>query len=226
MKVLSILLIVAFVQLSKQESCHWREMDLCAATGLLALQNNPVPQNEAEIDTQCTYLKETVDCANNYTNKCATPLYKQLISFATAESQENLKGFCTPGNELRKTLLKHSSCLAEVWSEQAACTTDARAAIEKIPTVEAKDRINLACCTYRRFRLCGTSYIENKCGAEARDFVLTFISFFASNLPDIICQNFTPEDATCKPLLPPVGTQPKGNNDSPLNQIVNMFSAN
>nr|ALX72371.1 venom protein VP6 [Odontobuthus doriae] len=222
-----ILLVVAStVQLSKQDNCHWRELELCAATGLLALQNNPIPQSEAEIDNQCTYIKESIACGDNYTDKCATPLYKQLISFGSAESRENMESFCTPGNELRKTLLKHAECLADAWNEQQACTTDARAAIEKISSVANKDKINLACCTYRRFRLCGTDLIGKKCGAEAKDFVLKFISFFVSNLPDIVCQNFSPEEPPCKALLPPIGTPPSGDKDSPLNQIINMFSAN
>nr|ACD11986.1 hypothetical protein [Isometrus maculatus] len=226
MKFLLVFVVALTVQLSVQDSCHWRELELCGATGLLALQNNPIPQSEDEIDTQCTYIRETVGCANNYTNKCATPLYRELISFATSESRENMENFCTKGTEMRKTLLKHSSCLAEVWNEQQACTNDARAAIEKVNSSPANDRLNLACCTYRRFRLCGTNLIEKKCGAEARDFVMKFISFFVSNLPDVVCQNFTPDDKICKPLLPPIGTVPKGDSKSPLNQLINMFSAN
>ncbi|XP_067143594.1 uncharacterized protein [Centruroides vittatus] len=222
-----LLFIVAMaVKRSKEDRCHWNELDACSAEGRTILQNNPIPQNEEEIDKQCSSLKEAIACATNYTNKCATPLYRQLLAYGTDESNENINNFCTPGNELRTTLLKHASCLREVWSDQQACANDARAAIDKISTVPAKDRITLSCCSYRRFRNCGTEFVEKKCGTEAKDFIMKFVSFFAGNFPDILCQNFSPEDDKCKALLPPVGTQPKADSDSPLTELINLFSKN
>ncbi|XP_023237837.1 uncharacterized protein LOC111636750 [Centruroides sculpturatus] len=213
------------LQLSKQDSCHWRELEACAIRRSQIFQSDPIPQNEAEIDSRCQYLKEAVACATNYTDRCATPLYRQLISFINSESEENLNLFCTPGNEMRTTLLKHSECLSKVWKDQQSCANDAFAAITKLPSTSSSDRVNLACCSYRRFRSCGADLIQKECGAKAKEFVGKFIAFSVSNLPDIVCQNFKPEDAICKALLPEAGTVSSGNNDSPFNRFIEIFTS-
>ncbi|XP_067125813.1 uncharacterized protein [Centruroides vittatus] len=225
MKNIVYFVLFTLVSISKQDSCHWRELEACAIRSSLIFQSNPIPQNEAEIESRCEYLKDTTACVNRYTDRCATPLYQQLISFVNSESQENLNKFCTPGNEMRTTLLKHAACLSKVWKDQQSCANDAFAAISKLASTPSSDRVNLACCSYRRFRNCGADLIEKECGAEAKEFVEKFIAFSVSNLPDVVCQNYTPEDATCKALLPEAGTTPSGNNNSPFNRFIKIFTS-
>ncbi|XP_023237836.1 uncharacterized protein LOC111636747 [Centruroides sculpturatus] len=213
------------IKLSKQDSCHWRELEACAIRQSQIFQNYPIPKNEEEIESRCQYLRETAACFNKYTDRCATPLYQQLISFVNSESEENFNQFCTPGNELRTTLLKHSACLSKVWKDQQSCANDAFAAISKLPSTPSSDRVNLACCSYGRFRKCGADLIEKECGAEAKEFVGKFIAFSVSNLPDVVCENYTPEDATCKALLPEVGTVSSGSDDTPFNRFIKIFTS-
>ncbi|XP_067125812.1 uncharacterized protein [Centruroides vittatus] len=212
-------------KLSKQDSCHWRELEACAIRRAQIFQSDPIPKTEEEIEMRCEYLRETAACFNKYAVRCATPLYQQLISFVNSEPQENFNQFCTPGNELRTTLLKHAACLSKVWKDQRSCANDAFAAISKLPSTPSSDRVNLACCSYSRFRNCGADLIEKECGAEAKEFVGKFIAFSVSNLPDVVCQNYKPEDHTCKALLPEVGTVSSGSDDTPFNRFIKIFTS-
>ncbi|XP_067125810.1 uncharacterized protein [Centruroides vittatus] len=215
---------IPIIQLSKQDSCHWIELEACAIRRSQIFQRDPIPQNEEEIERRCEYLKESAECFNKYTDRFATPLYKQLISYVNSEPQENFNQFCTPGNELRTTLLKYAACLSKVWKDQRSCADEAFAAMSKLPSTPSNDRVNLACCSHRRFRNCGADLIEKECGAEAKEFVGKLIAFSVSNLPDVVCQNYTPEDATCKALLPDAGTTPSGNN-SLFNRFIKIFTS-
>jgi len=87
-KSLSVQLIVALCLVCvgpiSGHNCHLRELDYCAATILIFTQNpSGIATTESQLTKQCGYLHEAEQCFYNFTQKCTTPLQRELISFLT-----------------------------------------------------------------------------------------------------------------------------------------------
>lgn len=228
MKAIYFLFVVAAIalQVTKQDKCHLREMDLCATTGLLVIREHPVPQTEEQIDTQCNGIKETKECVQNFTEKCITKLHRELLSFIGEGPQSTVKEYCTAGSDLRKSVLTHSACLADAWKEQSTCTSDAQAAIETVETASRKDQLDIMCCTYLRFRKCSADLVHRKCGNDVVDFMDKLSGVLVSNLPNLICNSCKNNESKCNGLLPAPGTPPKGNSSNSIfSQLLSMYSS-
>nr|AOF40220.1 venom peptide HtC16x [Hadogenes troglodytes] len=220
-----VLVVVAVaVQLSSQDSCHMRELDLCVATTVIALRDSPVPKDEKQIDEQCNLGKETTECVKNYTDKCTTQLQRELVGFATQSGQETFNKYCTPGSDLRKAVLERSECLSQAWEEQRSCMTDAQAAIEYVYEAPIEKRLDVLCCAYTRYRNCGIEIARKKCGDDVENFINEMTGLVVGNLPSLVCNDCGKENDRCNGLLPPPGTPPNGkNSDSPISQLLSAY---
>lgn len=227
MFVLSVVLLQSNV--GAQNSCHLRELDLCAAT-LLVFTQSPggLATSDGEIAKQCGHLREANGCFANYTRRCMTPLQRELISFAANSSMDLLDEYCTRGSKLRSGYLKHAKCLNQVQkSDQKVCMRDLQASLELLtpPTSPAGNstsrqpkeatgdqgkRLQLACCTYRRFESCLGHQMEKKCGKETLQFVQSILRRVTSRLPETLCRNYKPDGQECRALLPKAGATPRG----------------
>jgi len=209
---------------ARAQSCHLRELDLCAATLLVFTQNpSGIATSDNELNKQCGYLREADVCLRNFTRRCTTPLQRELINFVTEGSMRLLNEYCTPGTQLRQSYLKHAPCLNQAQKNQRTCVKDLQAALEVVTTVEWDKRIPAGCCSYRRFIACTENLVESKCGKEAVEFMNLLLRMALSRLPDIVCQGYGPENAECRQLLPAPGTNPKGARSNSV--LSRLFSA-
>jgi len=212
------------IQMVKAQSCHLRELDLCAATLLVFTQSpSGIATGDNELDKQCGYLREADSCLRNFTRRCTTPLQRELIGFVTEGSLRLLSEYCTRGSPLRQSYLKHAGCLQSATRGQKTCIKDLQSAFEVITSVEWDKRIPAGCCAYRQLMKCTENLIETKCGKDAVEFMNLLLRMALSRLPDIVCQGYGPGSKTCANLLPPPGTAPKGSRSNSV--LSRLFSA-
>lgn len=200
---------------AKAQSCHLRELDLCAATLVVFTQSpSGLAVSDQDLNKQCGYLREADTCLKNFINRCTTPLQRSMVSFMGEGSNDLLDDYCKPGTELRKAYLKHATCLNSAQkSHQKACIKDLQASFELLTSADAstlEKRLPIGCCTYRRFEQCIGSQVEKKCGKEAVNFVNMVLKRAFSRMPEMVCRNYKPDGNECKSILPPLGTSPKG----------------
>ncbi|XP_076338497.1 uncharacterized protein LOC143240246 [Tachypleus tridentatus] len=206
------------------QQCHMRELDICAASLLLFTQEDDVAQSEEELDTQCSYIRETQQCLQNYTNHCMTPIQRELMDFSSEGSENLLKDYCTSDTEIRNNYLKSSGCLAEANRETRPCLTDLRVAMDAIGNAKFDNRVTIACCGYQRYMSCIRHTIEERCGASVVNFTEELLRMALSRLPDIVCSSYKPNSDVCKDVLPPPGTAPgDSNSNSPLSRLFNAY---
>ncbi|UYV71523.1 hypothetical protein LAZ67_8003573 [Cordylochernes scorpioides] len=177
---------------------------------LIMQGDSPIPTTEEEMTSSCEYIQEATHCMNNYTDKCTTPMVRELLDVFMGDSNARLNEFCTPGSEMRANFLKHSGCLAEVYPEERPCFLDFQLVIEKIvdKATTNEDRLPILCCGYNRFVQCVHGLIEPKCGAETLQYATEMFEAVATTMPRTICSNF--KEDRCAQLLPAPGTQPQG----------------
>lgn len=209
----SLMLLVQLVAPVSGKSCHLRELDLCLASVLVfaqAPQNNKVTEND--INKQCHYFGDTESCFKNYTSSCATTSQRLLIDFVSSGVLQTFRDYCTPGNNMRKLYVKHGECLNIQRPKTNKCLIDLQAAIEKSTSEpdNHKDRPKALCCAYDRNRACMASIVEPACGKEAVELGETFVRAIFSRAVQISCSKYKHTSSTCKALLPPKGTIPKG----------------
>lgn len=189
-----------------------REVDLCMATGIFQYQSNGIPDDDEKVTEWCETVDEVSSCMANYSDKCMTPLQKelgQLLSGGTSDTQHQL---CTPGTELRNNFLKHAPCLAEAAESDAfkGIIKDAQVAVETTFEAKFKDRFPTLCCGFLRFFQGTEDNTRRMCGEDAVKMLDFIMKMVVSELPKTVCQSYDPESETCQKLLPPAGTPPKG----------------
>jgi len=208
------------------QSCHLRELDLCSATLLLFNQNpSGVATTDNELDKQCGFLGEAQQCFKNFTQRCTTPLQRELIAFGTEGSMELFKEFCNRGTKIRTDYLKHAPCLGQTQPDQKRCLNDVQVGLERISTAKFSDRISTACCTYSRYQQCTTAAVEKKCGKDAVEFGQLLMRMAASNLPDTVCASYN-NNPICDKFLPPKGSKPSGKSNSVLSRLFSAYLGN
>ncbi|GLJ59016.1 hypothetical protein SUGI_1488530 [Cryptomeria japonica] len=213
-----------------------REFDLCAAT-LLVFTQSPggLATSEQDINKQCVHLKDTDSCLRNYTRRCMTPMQRGVVTMTANASFQMLNEYCTPRSHLRTNYLKHASCLNQVQKkEQKSCTRDLQASLEMLGgsgggadggSVAVGKRLQLMCCTYKRFESCLAGQLDKRCGKEAVSFVNGLLRRATSRLPETMCRNYKPDSGECKALLPRTGTIPKGaKSTSILSRLLSAYT--
>lgn len=231
----ALLVPICFGLSSAQNSCHLRELDLCA-TSLLVFAQSPggLATSDQEIQKQCTHLRDASQCFKNYTRRCMTPMQREVLNLASNSTLQLVDDYCSKGSNFRQHYLKHSACLNQVYKKQEykTCTRDLQASLELL-AVGANQasqkhgetngkRLNLACCAYRRFESCLAGQMERRCGKETVQFVASTVRRATSRLPDNFCRHLKADGQECRALLPKPGTAPKG---SKSNSIVSRLLA-
>ena len=231
-----------------QNSCHLRELDLCA-TSLLVLTQSPsgLATSEPEIQKQCGHLREASTCFRDYTKRCLTPIQREVLSLASNSTQLLLEDYCSKGTKFRLHYLKHATCLGQVYKKQEhrSCTRDLQVSLELLTEPESKaargggggsseqdsasgagaKRLQRACCAYRRFESCVGGHIERRCGKEASQFVGATVRRASSRLPDTLCRAYKPDGPECRALLPKAGASPKGpKSSSIISRLLSAYS--
>ncbi|GIY36659.1 uncharacterized protein CDAR_372991 [Caerostris darwini] len=86
--------------------------------------------------------------------------------------------------------------------------------VEKVSESKFDKRVGTLCCGFRRFLECGEKLTERKCGREAVEMGQTIAELAVTELPNVVCHSFDPNSNSCKALLPPKGSTPKGTQSS------------
>ncbi|UYV71528.1 hypothetical protein LAZ67_8003578 [Cordylochernes scorpioides] len=210
------------------QDCHWREIELCQATMVLFMQgDSPIPTSADDLKASCENIMEATHCMGNYTEKCTTPMVRELMDVFMGDASSQLNEFCTPGSELSANFLQHAECLAEAYPDERPCLVDFQAVVEKVVNKDTsnEDRLPTLCCGYNRFNQCVHGVIEPKCGAETVQYSTQMFEMIATTMPRTICSNF--KDEGCDELLPPSGTQPEGSQSkSALARLLAAFLSN
>lgn len=130
------------------ESCHMRELELCGI-GVAAMFQNPngIPISGLEFERQCEYLGESVDCFNDYADKCFTQIQLGLFKLITNDLERFQEDLCNNGTELRLNYNKHAPCLRQVQRKhQHLCVTDLQVGLESIHKMDiGETRLTLFC---------------------------------------------------------------------------------
>lgn len=129
----ALLLLLASQPARTQQSCHLRELDLCAASMLVLTQApSGLASNDAEINKQCQHLREADSCLRNYSRRCMTPMQRELMSLASNSTLGLMDEYCTRGSKLRQNYLKHATCFNQLQKKQEhkGCLRDLQASLE------------------------------------------------------------------------------------------------
>ena len=185
-----------------------------------------VANSEAELDRQCTFIKEADQCIRNYTGTCATDLQRQMTDLVFDGAAKLQRDYCTKGTELRNLYMKHSPCLRTALKDaQKPCIKDLQVAFEDMTAAKWDKRLGFGCCAYNRVGNCLSAPIKRACGQETVDFVGNMTSALLSRLPGIVCGDFGLESETCR-ALPPPGSEPKGGKTtSILNRLLSAYTS-
>ncbi|XP_076310220.1 uncharacterized protein LOC143225161 [Tachypleus tridentatus] len=222
---LSLVLTFATYQVYSKD-CHMRELDLCASTLLLFNQDDGIAQTEADLDKQCTYIREVYQCLKNYTIDCMTPIQRELVGLFSEGSEKLLKEYCTVGTSIRDEYLKNAPCLNSASGENVECLRDLQVALEVIATAKFQNRIPIACCAYRRYETCFRERLEKKCGKSAVEFIQELLRMAVSRVPEIICTGYGRNSTECTTLLPRSRSTPKGSQSkSALSRLLSTYIA-
>ncbi|GFT94294.1 uncharacterized protein NPIL_607701 [Nephila pilipes] len=225
---LAVLLLAVAANQVYAQTCHLREVDLCVAIGMFHYQSNGIPPDDEKVTEWCETMQEVRECMGNFTDKCLSPLQKELLGLF-AGSDTIAKELCTSGSELRTNYLAHSECLAD-GSETDEFKTqmkDLHVMIETMFDIPFKKRFPLMCCGFRRFHEQIEEMTQKRCGEESVAMIRNIMKMLVTDLPEIICQRYDPNSEECTSILPPSGTPSKGpENQSQLGKLLDTISGN
>jgi len=212
------------MQVQAQSSCHLREMDLCAAS-LLVLAQSPqgAAVSDADIDRQCTFIKEADQCFRNYTERCATPLQQEIADMLFDGADKLQKEYCTKGTKLRTMYLKNAGCINEAMKDNKPCIKDLQSGFEAVTSAKWDKRLPLGCCSYHKMRSCVGTIIRNKCGQESVDFMSRLMKLVLSRLPELLCDEYDLKSSHCDEINNPPLNRPKSKSTSILNRLLSAY---
>ncbi|XP_053201294.1 uncharacterized protein LOC128386301 isoform X3 [Panonychus citri] len=205
------------------QSCHLRELDLCAATLLVFTQNpSEITGSEIELDKQCGFIREAESCRRNFTQRCTTPLQRELIDYLGEGGRQVGDEFCTRGSPLREEYKRHARCLGSTRRESAWCSKDLQRAMEVVTNSALDARISTACCAFNRYDSCTSNIISSRCGPQALALSRRVIRLAASRLPEMLCSSYPATSKKCIEVLPASGEAPLGSRSNSL--LSRLFS--
>lgn len=135
--------------LGKAQSCHMREIELCAV-GALSLVQSPtgLPVTEPEIKRQCGYLNETTACFESYIDLCFNEngMLKPLVDMFAGDLITLKNEFCDVNSEFHKNYTKHAKCFRSIQTKhQQECMQDFQVGFEGIHKVSIGQRLSTTC---------------------------------------------------------------------------------
>ncbi|GFT94296.1 uncharacterized protein NPIL_607711 [Nephila pilipes] len=196
------------------ENCHFDRLTKCGdpIAAFRKEMGQSFPTTEDQVKKLCSNMDEAYKCAEEFQNKCMTPLQLETMGFLAEGAQVVYRDFCTEGSKLRADYLKHSKCI-----DDASKTDEAReyysyveAALEDLQEKAPNDRLPTTCCGYQWLNDKFNKYGSDKCGQEAMDAFHNVVEMAVSSLPNVLCSGFQPEGKQCTAVLPPAGSKPKG----------------
>lgn len=201
---------IPLVVVNSQSTCHFRELDICAANlAVFAQGAGKAEVTDATVDRQCTSITDAADCISNYTDVCLTDTQKQLSDMLFDGAAQIKREYCNKTGQLRALYIKHAPCLAEVSKEQKSCLKLVQAGLESLHKAQWNKRIPYLCCTYHRLRDCFRNLIEAKCGDEPLAMMNQLMRAILSRIPDLMCIDIKDESEICNevPRSLPEGTK-------------------
>lgn len=188
-----------FAIASSQNTCHLRELDICAANlAVFAQGTGKGSVDDATIDRQCASITDAAGCIANYTKVCLTPTQRELSSLLFDETSKIQQEYCSKEGKLRKMYMKHAPCLASVSKEQKPCFKLLQAGLESISRAQWDKRIPYLCCTYHRLRGCFENLVKEKCGNEPLEMLHQLMRALLSRIPDLMCAEYQNENELCQ----------------------------
>ncbi|GFT94298.1 uncharacterized protein NPIL_607721 [Nephila pilipes] len=192
--------------------CHTSEIMQCVDIALNwahSLPKRSLPTTEEEIDVGCEENNKAMNCALKYRDDCVTPLQKEVLDMVVEGAIKSVKDFCTPGSNMRKSYLKHASCLNQVSQSDGVKEQIEYilAIVENMKNQDNKNMIMYSCCGYRKVHSWFLKTGIDTCGNEAVQPVLDMIHAVASQLPDVLCNGMDGSEDKCTALLPPLGSK-------------------
>lgn len=141
---------LAFVLVSGSlglDSCHLRELDICVIGIASILQNpNGLPVDQAQIERQCEYMRETADCFGQYASKCMTERQASLLAMFSGQFMRIQDEMCRNETSIRRDYIKKATCLRDVQRKhQRACASDLQAGFAWIHKVNRSTKLSTAC---------------------------------------------------------------------------------
>ena len=193
-------------------SCHWREFDLCSIGTASLFQNpNGLPQSDQELNRQCEYLNESLQCFEDFATKCLTETQMGLFQMFTSSPLQMMTDFCQANSTLRTNYTKHVQCLRDIQrTHQRPCLTDFQVGFESIHKTNISVRLQTACCNVNRLRDCIFGPVEYECGIGAAEMIKTILESLVGGFFELTCRHYDPMGEECSKLLPPSGTRPHG----------------
>lgn len=196
------------------ENCHLSRLSACGdpLAAFRKEMGQSFPLTEEQVKNMCSKMDEAYKCAEEFQNKCMTPMQLETMGFLTEGSLKVYDDFCKEGSELRTEYLKHAQCIDESSKTDEAKESYSyiEAALEGLSEKAPSDRLPTACCGYALLVKNSRKMGEEKCGKEAVDAFHNVVEMAVSALPNVMCSGFDPEGQQCKKVLPPPGTKPKG----------------
>ncbi|XP_015926683.1 uncharacterized protein [Parasteatoda tepidariorum] len=196
------------------EKCHSSVLAACGdpISDFRKKMGTSFPLDNAQVNELCSAIEQSKTCAEDFQKKCMTPMQIQTMSFLTEGSLEVYKDFCTEGSEIRTDYLKNAPCIDESSKtpEAKEHSKYVEATLEEMSVKAPQDRLPTICCAYALMTEKSREFGEAKCGKGAVDSFHKVVEMAVSTLPNVLCSGFDPEGDTCKAVLPPPGTQPKG----------------
>ncbi|XP_054723977.1 uncharacterized protein LOC129234110 [Uloborus diversus] len=196
------------------ENCHMDRLTKCGdpLAAFRKEMGQSFPTTEEQVKKLCDNLKEAHDCAENFQNKCMTPLQLETLGFLAEGSFRVFEEFCQEGSEMRKEYLKHAKCLDEATKtdEAKAHYKYVEASLEDLAEKAPNKRLPTACCGYQWLADKTDKMGAERCGEDAIESFHKVVDMAVSSLPSVLCSGFQPDSKECKEVLPPLGTEPKG----------------
>ncbi|XP_053210823.1 uncharacterized protein LOC128394514 [Panonychus citri] len=214
-------------------NCHLKEIHECIEK-IDHYSNDPeaykLITSDSGIDQICSNSQDVIYCFKDHMEKCATPIQNELFDFVIEHFGKQIDRFCKPG-QLRQDFLAHSPCIADsVLSKsdyKEKCNQPYLASIDTInKSTQFDDRLDLTCCSYRRWINCLLEMTSNSCKDSGKQAMNNFLDKSFAGLSSLICSQdqFDPTSDRCKSLYPTGGASIDPNQaHNPLTKYITTY---
>ncbi|KAF8767658.1 uncharacterized protein LOC129966950 [Argiope bruennichi] len=196
------------------ENCHFDRLMKCGdpLDAFRKEMGQSFPTTEDQVKKLCSNMDEALKCAEEFQNKCMTPLQLETMGFLAEGAQIVYKDFCTDGSNMRAEYLKHAQCIddASKTDEAKGYYSYVEAALEDLTEKPPTERLPTTCCGYKWLDAKFNKMGKEKCGQEAVDAFKNVVEMVVSSLPNVLCSGFEPDSKQCTAVLPAAGATPKG----------------
>ncbi|CAG2112568.1 unnamed protein product, partial [Medioppia subpectinata] len=198
--------------------CDLSEGDACGMKGsFFGNRNVLIPTSEAEMDTHCSTIRDSIKCLQDFTNNCLKGFVQAAIKMAVGNADKHLMKRCDNPDD-RKEFLKHVSCLKDKQKMEPMhiCAEKNAVMMETLMNVDLADRIPAGCCIFHSFQDCIRQNMKTQCGDDAKDYWDEVINEIAEDSVSYTCSNFESVAKCDKELNPTVWSDLKGTGGNSL----------